>query len=318
MGNVGITPLEKIVGVNPKNKYYVFELSSHQLLELKKSPHIAVFLNIYREHLDYYESFEKYYLAKQNIAKYQKKSDYFIYNYDFLKLKTFANSLISNTYSFSKQNTSAKGYLKKDNLIVKYLENNTLKVPCSILSVIGVHNQINALAVILVTKIVGVSNSKIISGIKTFKPVEHRLEKVAVINGVTFINDSICSLPESSIYAVDTFNDKDITLICGGFDRGLGYENYARELEKRKNVKNIIVTGQTMTEMHKYLKEYKFKGKIYLMPTSAMKEIVMKAYTITKPKGLVLLSAAASSFDKYKNYKDRGDQFKSAVQALSV
>lgn len=315
-GNVGIAPLELLINSNSPEDLYVFELAAGQLATLAKSPHISVFLNIYREHLDYFKSFDDYFEAKANIALHQTKDDYFIYNSSFLKIGKLAQKVKSQTVAFSRQHKDSAGYLIPNKLLSRY-DNQKWLFPQKDLPLLGVHNQLNTLAVMLVAQILGLRKKDVFAAIGNFKPVEHRLEKVAERNGVLFVNDSICSLPESSLYGIDSFSEnKEITLLAGGYDRGLGYMQYAKDLTKRKNVKSVILTGQTADEMHRYLLKFKFTGKVYLMKDTTMEERVKKAYGVTQSGGIVLLSSAAASFDMYKNYKDRGEQFREAVNNL--
>lgn len=293
VGNIGNPVLDSVDDFNDKS-LFVYEMSSHQLSDVTMSPHVAVLLNIYPEHLDYYSSFEEYFDAKKNIAKYQNENDYLIYNSDFDEIKKFANSTKSQKLSFS----------QNDQLAI-------IKSP-----LIGVHNKNNILAAIDVAQVLKIDKKYIEEGIESFKPLEHRLEIVRNINGVSFINDGLATIPQATISAVQSFEKGDITLILGGFDRGIDFEVLGKFLSTAKNVKNIILIGDTANKINKVLEANKFNGNIYNLGKTSMEEIVKKAYEVTKPAGVVLLSPAATSFDMFKDYKDRDDQFKKEVNKL--
>jgi UDP-N-acetylmuramoylalanine--D-glutamate ligase len=298
VGNIGNPVLDYIESTDDKS-LFVYEMSSHQLSGLTISPHIAVLLNIYPEHLDYYSNFEEYFKAKTNIAKYQTEDDFFIYNSDFSEIVKFARTVKSKEFEFS-SNSKVEGLgieLKKKTLI-------------------GIHNKNNILASILVAQCLGIENKYIEVGIETFKPLEDRLEKVREIRGVTFINDGLATIPQATMAAVDSFPNQNLTLILGGFDRGISFKDLGEFLARKEKVENAVLIGQTADKIEKSLQENKFNGKIFNLGKVAMKEIVDKAYEVAKPKGVVLLSPAATSFDMFKDYRDRDAQFKKAVSEL--
>lgn len=291
VGNLGV-PVLDYLDKDSKDALFCFELSSHQLANLRKSPHIAVFLNIYEEHIDYYEDYKDYFNAKTNIAKYQTEDDYFVFNSDFELINSFKKKLKSkkaDINSFDLQEVKTK--------------------------LLGSHNLNNIKVAWLVTKELGIEESKIKSGIESFKPLKDRLELVRSINSIDFVNDTLATIPEATISAIESFvNYDNITLILGGYDRGIDFSNLGKYLSGRINVKNILLIGQTAKHIEENLKE--FKGAIHNLGNINMSEIINVAYKVTKPKGLVLLSPASTSFDMFKDYKERGDKFKEAVNNL--
>lgn len=298
VGNIGKPVLDYIEDESDQG-LFIFEMSSHQLSDVTVSPHIAVFLNIYPEHLDYYSDFEEYFRAKSNIAKYQTPSDIFIYNRDFKEISNFAGTVKSKKYSFS-SNDSLKNYGIE-------IDSNPL---------LGQHNLNNIYASILVAKKLGLENKLIERGIELFKPLEDRLEIFRRIGKVSFVNDSLATIPQATIFAVQSFGKDNLTLILGGFDRGIDFDILGEYLAKVDNVRSVILIGATADKINKVLDENEFRGHIYNLGKISMKKIVEKAYEATKPEGVVLLSPAATSFDMFKDYKDRGSQFKKCVQEI--
>ncbi len=316
LGNIGKPPLDYL-NEDRKTKYYVFELSSHQLSDINKSPHVAVLLNIYPEHLDYYESYSDYVKAKVNIVKFQKSTDAFVCNYDLPMLVKITESIGVKKYFFSIKNKVDSGAFLNDNDI-SVMDNgmtifsiNTDAIPLS-----GKHNYQNVMAAILAASFLGVSKNNIVDSLKTFKSLEGRLEKVCVHNTITYVNDTLATIPEATIAAVEVFKNKTLTLILGGFDRGISFNGLGKYLAKRKNILNVILIGDTARKIQKSLISSSFEGEIHYLGKRTMEEVVNLASTITPKNGVVLLSPASTSFDMFKDYQDRGNQFKKALDKL--
>lgn len=308
IGNIG-KPCISFLKDGDKVDFFVFEMSSHQLREVKKSPHIAVFLNIFREHLDYYKNFKNYFAAKKNIALYQKKSDFFVYNNDNKYLKIFVKKLKSNkiAYGLTKERHN-RCFLKKDSIVFddeKIINLNEIPL-------LGDHNLLNVMAAISVGKILKIDPLKIRKAIKEFKPLSHRLEYVGKFKNIDFVNDSIATIPESTIGAIRSIKNIN-TLIVGGLDRGQNFKSLAKEIVRQK-IKNIILFPDTGK---KILEELKNSGKKTqdCFFANSMKEAIEIVFQKTK-RGVCLLSPAAASFNLFKNYKDRGNQFKKYVKSF--
>lgn len=290
-GNIGKPFLELLPKLN-KNSIVVLEMSSFQLIDLPVSPDIAVVLNITSDHMDWHKSQEEYVDSKKNIVKYQKQFDWAVLNKDYKITTDFSKITKANVIFFSK-NTLEKAY--KEGLLLK-----------------GEHNLENIAAAVSVGKILNIDKKLIKKTVKNFKGLEHRLELVKKIGGVSFYNDSFATGPQPTIAAIKSFSERE-TLILGGSDKGLDYKNLGEIINKTKNVVNILLIGEIRNQIKKHISKNK---NVYDLGTSTMIEIVKKAYEVTNRGGVVILSPAAASFDMFENYKDRGNQFKAAVKKL--
>ena len=294
VGNIG-KPYLELLSKLTKNSFVIMELSSFQLIDLTKSPHIAVVLNITLDHMDWHKSKEEYVEAKKNILSYQSPDDFAILNEEYETPKSFVEVAKGKTVFFS-----------KTKLEQKYKENLLLR---------GEHNLENIAAAVAAAKIVGINEGTILETVRSFKGLEHRLELVDTIEGIAFYNDSFATGPQPTIAAMNSFTDPE-TLILGGSDKGLEYQELMREIEKKENIKNLILIGDVGNKITDILKGYAFQGSVINMGHSSMEEIVKKAFEITPRGGIVILSPAAASFDMFKDYKDRGNQFKKSVFKL--
>lgn len=298
IGNIGRPVLSFLFNAKPDD-IYVYELSSHQLYNFKKSPHIAVFLNIYPEHLDYYENFKEYLKAKQNITRYQKSEDFIIFNPQ--------NKEVRETAKISKA--------KK---IPIRIENVGRTIKIKEIPLEGKFNLQNIEAAIIIGRIFGISNRDIVRVIKKFKPLEHRLELVGTYRGITFYNDSLATAPEATIGAINTFKGKVQTIMLGGFDRGIDYYSKLAKTVLENKIKNIILFPTTGEKIWKDICSQ--NRKRYFLPkaffVNNMKDAVVLAYKYTSKGKICLLSPACASFGIFKNYKERGDLFKKYVKKL--
>lgn len=293
-GNIG-SPLLGLLSKINENSIVVMEISSFQLIDLHKSPHIAVVLNTTSDHLDWHKNQDEYISAKQNIVKFQKPSDWAVINDEYKVPKSFAKESKGNVIFFNKN--KLENVFKKD-LILR-----------------GEHNLENIAAAVSVAKILNIDEKIIEKTVKKFKGLEHRLEFVREIKGIKFYNDSFATGPQPTIAAIKSFTE-DETLILGGSDKELDYKELGNVINKSKNIKNIILIGDTALKIKNSLKIVNCKFKIAELGKKFMSEIVKVAYKMTQSGGVVLLSPASASFDMFLDYKDRGNQFKEAVKAL--
>ena len=318
LGNIGNPPLDYLEE-GDENTLFVFEMSSHQLTDAEKSPHIAIFLNVYPEHLDYYSSYNEYIKTKANITKFQSTADFFIYNKDFPEIEKISKLSEAKKYPFSSRRKVESGcYIDKRKIYFVVKGQIEFSFDVRKIPLLGIHNMDNVMAAIIASKVAGVDFEKLNKAVRSFKPLEGRLETVGVYNSVDFVNDTLATIPEATIAALESFSDRKLTLILGGFDRGISFDNLGRDLAKRKNVLNVILIGQTAPRIKKSLKKFKYSGEVYDLGSPKMLEVVRLASKIAVPSSVVLLSPASTSFDMFKDYEDRGRQFEDAVKFLRM
>lgn len=314
VGNIG-NPVLDTLETNTPDTVYVFELSSHQLYDLDKSSHIAIVTNVSVDHLDWYGNFENYVDAKTHILKFQSENDFAILNYDNLITREFDRFSKGKLFYTSKNIKTDGAFVEKGiiylNIQGKIEELGNTKE----LSLIGQHNWDNIMQASVAAKIIGIDNQNIWNTVKSFKQLEHHLEFVRKLNGISFYNDSFAVDQIATSAAINSFF-QDITLILGGFERGIDYTEITNEIASKPNIKNIIVIGEIAAKIVKSLRKSKYPGNIIKLGSVKIDKIVKTAVKHTLPGGVVLLSPAAASFDMFKDYKDRGNQFKKAVNEL--
>jgi UDP-N-acetylmuramoyl-L-alanine---L-glutamate ligase len=316
LGNIGLPPFEGIPEITPKTKV-VMELSSHQLEYLERSPHIAVLLNIFQEHLDHYSSYEAYQQAKMNIGKLQTASDYFIYCADNLLLSRLVKEVDNNNHKllpYSLNPFPGDGIFREDKTIKvrRGAENTPIYYSTGELNLKGEHNFSNIIAATAACYLAGASPEQINAGVDSFKGLEHRIEYVGEYDGVIYYNDSIATIPEATIEAVKTLNNVD-TLILGGYDRGIDYGILYPFLAS-SGIGNLIFIGAAGKRMQTELTE-KFQTNSKIFEAVDYQEVVSIARKVTGKGKICLLSPAASSYDMFKNFEHRGNIFKKNVRS---
>ncbi|MCM5527464.1 UDP-N-acetylmuramoyl-L-alanine--D-glutamate ligase [Parasegetibacter sp. NRK P23] len=312
VGNIGYS-FAKQVAENPK-PLYIAEISSFQLDDIHEfRPDIAVLVNITEDHLDRYEyNFQKYINSKFRIVENQTPADYFIYCQD--DEVTMANirnfNIHSNPLPITMKNSEIlKGaFIRKDEMTVK-TESENFSMSVYDFTLRGKHNQYNTMAAGVAASTLGIRKEKIRDAVKNFESLEHRMEYVATVRGVDFINDSKATNVNSLWYALESM-EKPTILILGGVDKGNDY-NQIMDLVKEK-VKAIVCMGIDNTKIH----EAFGKEMQLIVNTASAKEAVHAAFHFADKGDAVLLSPACASFDLFKNYEDRGNQFKEAVKEL--
>jgi len=308
-GNIG-QPMLSLLPRLKKGDWVVLELSSFQLQDLNQSPQIAVVLFIASEHLDYHQDTDEYIQAKANIVSHQEKSDFAVLNADDLISSSFASLTPAKIYCFSRQKKVNGAYVQNREI---YLFKEKLG-SVDDLQLLGEHNWHNVCAATLASSLAGASLEAIKKTIFSFKGLEHRLEYVCTINKIAFYNDSFSTTPETTIAAIKSFK-KPIVLIAGGSEKGSDYCELGQEIS-RQLVKTLILIGQMAEKIKKAVLAAGFQGEILFRPSKRMPEIVKLALAKAKPGRVILLSPACASFDIFKNYKERGEQFKKYAQAL--
>lgn len=310
VGNIGYS-FAKQVAENPK-PLYIAEISSFQLDDIVDfRAHIAILLNITEDHLDRYNySFDNYIKSKFRIINKQTSDDYFIYNMDDeIIVKKLNNILLtSQSLPFSMKQEPKKGaFIKGDQLMLKV---NEERVSMNIydFAAKGKHNQSNTMAAGIAALTMDIRKEKIREAVESFETLEHRMEPVTVVRGIEFINDSKATNVNSTWFALESMM-KPTVLILGGVDKGNDYT--AIEDLVRDKVKAIVCLGLDNKKIHEAF------GKIVpVIDTASAADAVKKSFEAAQKGYVVLLSPACASFDLFKNYEDRGRQFKEAVKAL--
>ena len=278
IGNIGKAPLQFLRNALPDD-IYVYELSSFQLENMTESPDVAVFLNLYKEHLNHHKTFAAYKKAKANITAYQTEIDFLVYNEKDEEVKKIAEKSKAQKLPF-----------------IPKAKNTSFLAPAE--------------AAAVAANLLGVSSKSIYQAIKEFKTLPHRLERVGEYKGITFYNDSLATIPEATIAALDTLGKEVSTLIVGGFDRGVDYKKLAKRIAK-SNIHTLILFPTTGEAIWKHLAQEKHVITPSFVDT--MDNAVRIAYENTKKGDICLLSPAASSFNLFRDYSDRGEQFTKAV-----
>ena len=311
VGNIGYS-FAKQIAEAPK-AWYIAEISSFQLDDIITfRPDVSVLLNITEDHLDRYEyKFENYINSKFKIIQNQTMEDHFIYCLDDEVITSKLSTLIlpTNPLPFSmKQELKKGGYIKGDQMMLRIQEE---RVSMSIydFALKGKHNNYNTMAAGIAAATIGIRKEKIREAVKNFHSLEHRMEFVAMVRGVEFINDSKATNVNSTWYALESMN-KPTVLVLGGTDKGNDYGLIA-DLVKEK-VKAIVCMG---VDNQKIIAAFKDLVPV-IVETDSAKKAVNASFKLAEKGDVVLLSPACASFDLFKNYEDRGCQFKDAVKEL--
>lgn len=316
-GNVGVS-LAKLVAEG-NHDYYVVEVSSFQLDGIVKfKPDVAVLLNITPDHLDRYEyDFQKYVNSKFRITENLSHKESFIYCADSKPVSEEVSKRKVEACLFAVSTTKDpkwEAYMdeQEEHLIFNYQykdKGTKHRIPISEISLIGKHNMINSMSAVLCALNVDVSIKDILKGLKTFVNAPHRLEVCGEMDGVRYINDSKATNVDAVYFALDGVKQR-IIWIAGGIDKGNEYDQI--ETLVLDKVKGLVCLGVDNTKLREY-----FGGRVErFVETQNVKEAISLAHDMANPGDVVLLSPACASFDLYKNYEDRGDQFRQAVKEL--
>ncbi len=291
VGNIGMPALEVLEQIQPGD-VVVYELSSFQLWDSKKSPHVAVVLGIEPDHLNVHEDMDDYVKAKAHIALHQTPDDILIFD----KNNAFSRQIAAE---------SPASKIEYPFAIDEFV--SSLQIP-------GKHNQENAAAAIAATRQFAVSDEAIQRGLADFTGLPHRLKFIREVNGVKYYDDSFSSATPSAVVAARAFDDPKIVIV-GGYDRGLDYAEFGKELAASSNIKRIIVIGQTKQKIADALQKVGLTA-VTVSDANAMTEIVAQASSYAAPGDYVILSPGCASFDMFRDFTDRGNQFITAVEVL--
>ncbi|MBI2622826.1 MAG: NAD-binding protein [Candidatus Levybacteria bacterium] len=371
-GNIGQPPLEFLdkLSVRPASpqgeSIVVLELSSFQLQDMTKSPHIVVMLMTTSEHLDYHKDVYEYVEVKRNLLRFQTESDFAILNKDYPASRESDAETKGKVFWVSREGEVDEGCFVRGKKIVlragrlphvandvqQTQKKNSGQTPSlserqhqglkeklsqsasafssfasgqapiseeEIISVDeillpGAHNLENVCAAVMAAFLAGVSKQNIVSVLKTFKGLEHRLELVREVGGVRYYDDSFSTTPETAIAAIQAFKNPEI-LILGGSSKNSDFTELGRVISEAKNIKAIIGIGKEWKRIKERIKNHESRIMV-AEGTKNMQQIVQAASKVAQPGDVVILSPACASFDMFKNYKDRGEQFKKEVNKL--
>lgn len=316
VGNIGIPPFDMIEDIK-QDSIIVFEMSAHQLENVTISPHISVLLNLFEEHLDHYNGLKEYHSAKLNIMRFQKESDMFVFNADDpVTGKNLQEEKVAGRhFPYSLKKVLEKGvFIRQAKVIFSDGESLSEFDFANRQGLPGKHNLHNIMASIVVTKLLGVDDNIIQQSVTDFKGLPHRLEFIGEFKKIRFYNDSIATIPEATIEAVKTLKEVD-TLIVGGKDRGIDYDNLI-EFITGSELRNVIFTGDAGKRIYDGINEKGGANDTKLFFIDKFDEISEIIRNNTLPGYICLLSPSASSYDKFRNFEERGEAFKKIAENL--
>jgi UDP-N-acetylmuramoyl-L-alanine---L-glutamate ligase len=281
VGNIGEPVLQFLDGAK-KDDIFVYELSSFQLEILDRSPHIAIFLNLYAEHLDRHKNLKEYAAAKSNITRFQSQNDYLIFNDTDEYVQKIAESSLAHKIPFKPSQVKSSAFA----------------APLQ--------------PVLLTAKLFGIHKEHALKSLTKFKPLPHRLHSIGTHRGITFYDDSLATIPEATTAALTILGKNVHTLIAGGYDRGIPQSSLAAAILK-SNIRTLVLFPETGKGLWSHIEKANPSHNIKHFSAADMKEAVKLGYENTPKGSICLLSPAASSFNMFQDYKDRGEQFQKFV-----
>ncbi|HEX3095786.1 MAG TPA: UDP-N-acetylmuramoyl-L-alanine--D-glutamate ligase [Patescibacteria group bacterium] len=314
-GNIGKTQPLEILDELSDQAFVVYELSSFQLQDLTISPHIGVCLMVTSDHLNHHTDLDEYHSAKSSITAFQTAEDFAIYNIDYEASKAIGEKGDGAKLQISAQTKPAAGaYIDaKANAIEIYQPSAaSFTIDCSERKLRGNHNLENIAAAVLTSLNLGISKEVISEQIKSFAGLEHRLEFIGTFGEVSYYNDSISTVPETTIAAVKSFSEP-IHLFLGGSDKGLHYDGLIAELLKQQNIASITLLGETGLTIKSELEKQNSSIPTF-GPYTDFDLAITQTIARTKAGDIVLLSPASASFDMFNNYAERGHKFVELVK----
>ncbi len=286
LGNIGRPMLEALLRPLDTNDIFIIELSSYQLDDIEASPHMAVVLNLWPDHMNYHGGVEEYYRAKKNIINWQRSSDVFVYNPNDKRLLEWASEAQAKAVPFTP----------------------AIPLPDGDIPLIGHHNRENVRAAVTVARLLNIADAAIAEAIANFKPLPHRLERVGMVAGITFYDDAVSTTPESTIQAVLALKNIG-TIFLGGEDRGYDFSKL-EEVVRAHHIRNVALFPDSGARM------FRSRHGFNILETSDMAEAVKFAFNHTPPGSICLLSTASPSYSLWKNFEEQGQQFQVAVRRL--
>ena len=316
VGNIGLPAL---IEIDNSPDYFIYELSSYQLQDIGHSPFISVFLNIFPEHLDHHLNFRNYLDAKSQIFKFQNRSDLLVISEDLMsRVEEAEMQVLSEKLIYDAKNSFF--WIEGDSIFRRSEDGSSEKVfNIKDSQLRGLGNLKNVLAVLCLFEKMQLSNDLVVDAIKNFKPLPHRLEVLGDHKHLTFVNDSISTVPEATINALDAFSGRISALIAGGFDRGVDYATLAKEI-LASNIELLLLfrpSGERINSAIEIESERSSQKSPEIIFVENMKEAVSTALSESSRSGYCLLSPASPSFNQYRNFQERGDDFRNIVRMIS-
>ena len=312
-GNIGHPLLCDAEKMQPED-FAVVELSSFQLLDMKRSPHIAVMTNLAPNHLDVHKDMDEYIAAKENIYLHQHEGDIAIFNEDNDITRSLSEKVSARMRLFSRREEVADGaFLRGDTIVLRHDGRENAVMRLSDIRLPGMHNVENYLAA--VTALDGLVPYEVMrETARTFVGVEHRIEPVRNLDGVQWYNDSIATSPTRAIAGLNAFNEK-VIMLAGGYDKHIPFAPLAPEVVK--HVKLLILCGATADAIEKAVRECPgYHGSPEIVRCESLEDCVKTAYKRAVRGDIVTLSPACAAFDQFANFMERGKAFKKLVMGL--
>lgn len=312
VGNIGVAVISMALSAE-KDSWLVTETSSFQLETIKYfRPEVSAILNLTPDHLDRHKTMENYGEAKARIFENQDQNQYFIVNYDDKACYELSKNCKAKVVPFSRlEQLDFGAFVKNDTIVIKN-EKGQITEFCNVneLCIPGKHNLENALAATAISYFAGIEKDIIVTTLKEFMGVEHRLEFVSEVDGIRFVNDSKGTNPDASIKAIDAI-DGGIVLIAGGYDKNADFAEFINSFGGK--VKHLLLIGKTAQKIKKTAEELGFTNILMLKD---MEECVKEGYRLAQKGDTVLLSPACASWDMYTCFEQRGEHFKNCVIGL--
>ncbi len=310
-GNIGRPPIEFLDDLSTED-LVLLELSSFQLQDLDRSPHIAVLLNIFDDHLDYHADRAEYIEAKQPICRFQGSSDYMISNADSPLSVSFKDGSLARQLSFSLAREVEEGaFVSGDHLLLRRAGQAHEVCAVADVPLLGTHNLANVAAAVTAAAAAGAAVETIADGIRSFEGLEHRLELIGQLGGVSYYNDSLATIPEATIAAIESFSGP-VHLIAGGSSKGADFAELARAATRRA-VETVALIGAEADRIETALDRAGYSR--FTVRCRTLEAAVHAATERAQPGDVVLLSPACASFGMFDNYAERGREFKRLVEA---
>ena len=305
-GNVGVPPTSLL---EDKPDFFVCEVSSFQLATAPTfRPQIACFLTFTPDHLDWHGGLENYFEAKVSLFKDYKQPMYAVFSGADEKIYEFSKQYTGEKFIYAKEENTNCCYIKDGAIFFKRKEEEEI-IKLDDILLVGEHNYQNIMCAIVIAKLIGISNDNIRERIKSFKPVEHRIEYAGEVNGKLFYNDSKATNPEASFVAIKAFEGKKLTLIAGGRDKNTDLTEFCKDYIN-KYVNTVILIGEATNRFKENMERNGFTNIIL---SASLEEAIDTSLTLDNE--IVLLSPACASYDMFNSYEHRGEVFKEYVKS---